>query len=357
MESLKIFTRLDEEQNCIYLSFEFNHDNRYQWVKQIKTIPGRCWHPQSLEWSIPNTISNRFLLCKIFPFELQHNSNTSQQILLDLLQELRRRKYSRNTIKIYHSCAKDFLRFTLCLNHKIALELSDHHVKDYLNFLVEQKTPSVSSINLTISSLQFLFRNILHKPDMEIKRPKKNKILPSILSMLEVREILNATNNLKHKTLLTITYSAGLRVSEVTSLKTSQIDHDRLLIHVKQSKGRKDRYTLLSSQASMLIQKYKQIYNIQNHSWLFPGRQPGKHLGIRSAEKVFNYALLKTKIDKKATIHSLRHAFATHLLENGTDIRYIQRLLGHSSSKTTEIYAHVSTVRLQNIKSPLDKIL
>ena len=152
-----------------------------------------------------------------------------------------------------------------------------------------------------------------------------------------------------------LSYSSGLRVSEVVALKQENIDLSRKLIHIKSGKGRKDRYTILSEKAIQLITGYSDLYNIQD--WLFPGQPSTSHLSIRSAQKIFNNAIFRAKILKNISIHSLRHVFATHLLESGTDIRFIQELLGHTSIRTTERYTHVAKRSILNIQSPLDSIL
>jgi len=150
-------------------------------------------------------------------------------------------------------------------------------------------------------------------------------------------------------------YSSGLRVGEVVRLKLEDIDSQRMLIHVKQGKGAKDRYTLLSKIALIQLRNYVKEYHPE--TWLFPGAENKGHLTERTVQRVFENALIKARITKKASVHTLRHSFATHLLESGTDLRYIQELLGHQSSKTTEIYTHVTEKSINNIESPLDKLM
>ena len=168
-------------------------------------------------------------------------------------------------------------------------------------------------------------------------------------------KIFSCIDNIKHKALMVMMYSSGLRVGEVVRLKIEDIDSKRMLIHVRQSKGYKDRYTLLSKQALVILRDYFKRYKPE--VWLFPGGKSNDHLTERSAQKVFDNARLKSGIIKKVSLHTLRHSFATHLLEAGTDLRYIQELLGHSSSKTTEIYTHVSKKDIGRILSPLDRIM
>ena len=188
----------------------------------------------------------------------------------------------------------------------------------------------------------------------EIKRPKKDKKLPVVLSQEEVSRILSSVANLKHRLILMLIYSADLRVSEVVKLKPEDIDTERRLIHIKGAKGRKDRYMMLSEVVMETIRRYLKEYG--HSKWLFPSQDKKKHITTRTVEKIFSNACRKANIKKNATVHSLRHSFATHLLESGTDLRYIQELLGHKSSKTTEIYTHVSNENIGKIKSPLDSL-
>jgi site-specific recombinase XerD len=188
----------------------------------------------------------------------------------------------------------------------------------------------------------------------EIKRPHKDKKLPVVLSKEEVAKILSSIDNIKHKAILMIIYSAGLRVGEVVKLKVEDVDSNRMLVHVKGAKGRKDRYTLLSKTALEILREYWRKY--KPAKWLFEGARDGRYLSTRTVEKLLTHACEKAGIKKEVSVHTLRHSFATHLLESGTDLRYIQELLGHANSKTTEIYTHVSTKSLGKIQSPLDSL-
>lgn len=231
-------------------------------------------------------------------------------------------------------------------------------LREYLLFLMEEKDVSNSYVNQTVSAIKLFYKEILgdEKKISDIPRPRKTKKLPVVLSRKEINKILNSVSNIKHRTILYFTYSGGLRVSEVVKLKINDIDKDRMLIRISQSKGNKDRYTLLSQKALDLCERYCTIY--QPEYWLFPGAKKGKHISVRSAQKILEKTLSKVKIAKESiSMHSLRHSFATHLLENGTDLRFIQELLGHKNSKTTEIYTHVSRRSLENIRNPLDELL
>jgi len=214
---------------------------------------------------------------------------------------------------------------------------------------------SASSMNLAISSIRFFYKEVLKTEIVdEQRRPRQDKKLPMVLSKKEINTILNNESNIKHRLLLTLAYSSGLRVSEVVSLKKEHIDLSRGVIYVNLGKGRKDRCTILSQKAIFLINQYLACNEIQ--TWIFPGQKPAKPLSIRSAQKIFEKAIHQVEIHKEVSIHSLRHTFATHLLESGIDIRYIQALLGHSSLRTTERYTHIAKGSFLNIQSPLDSI-
>ncbi|MCW5896363.1 MAG: tyrosine-type recombinase/integrase [Bacteroidetes bacterium] len=189
----------------------------------------------------------------------------------------------------------------------------------------------------------------------DLPRPKKERKLPEILNENEVLRILDAVDNLKHKTILMLIYSAGLRVGEVVRIRLSDIDEQRKLIHLHKAKGAKDRYTVLSASVLGTLAEYLQEY--RPREFLFEGQDGRRHISERTVQYIFQDAVEAAGILKPVSVHSLRHSFATHLLEGGTDLRYIQKLLGHSSSKTTEIYTHVSKKSIEKIVSPLDRAL
>jgi site-specific recombinase XerD len=227
-------------------------------------------------------------------------------------------------------------------------------VRGYLVQMANSGQASAGYCRQARAALVFLYEATLKQPDKvaDLPRMKRPQQLPVVLSREEVGRILKVMVNLKHKALLVTAYSAGLRVGEVVRLKVSDIDSKRMQIRVTAGKGAKDRYTVLSETALTVLREYFKAEKPQD--WLFPGEDPGDHLSERSAERVFEHAKKKAGIAKKATFHTLRHSFATHLLEDGTDIRYIQELLGHDSIETTERYTHVTQPALQRIKSPLD---
>ncbi|WP_275670034.1 tyrosine-type recombinase/integrase [Paenibacillus amylolyticus] len=265
-------------------------------------------------------------------------------------QALKLRGYSRKTIKAY---CNQIERFVISLP-QMDTEIRASHVQTYCLSLLERGV-SHSSVNQTISAIRFYCKHVLlHPAEFQYIRPKQQTKLPNVMSETEVTQLLKAVTNLKHKTILYLTYSAGLRVGEVVRLRYSDLDIECQTIIVRQGKGYKDRRTLLSHLAWEIVQKY--IAQYKPDRWLFPGQSSDRHLTERSVQKVFEEARLKAGIVKKCSIHALRHSFATHLLENGTDLRYIQELLGHTSAQTTQRYTHVSTKNIQRIQSPLDRM-
>ena len=187
---------------------------------------------------------------------------------------------------------------------------------------------------------------------MRIPRSKQHKKLPVVLCMEEVQSLLRSVGNLKHRAILTTIYSGGLRLGEATRLKVSDIDGKRMVILVRQAKGNKDRYTLLGEETLELLRLYYKA--CRPVEWLFPSKDPAKPISGSSVQKVFKEALLKSGIRKKASVHTLRHCFATHLLESGTDLYHIQHLLGHTTAKTTSVYLHITGKDIARVKSPID---
>ena len=268
------------------------------------------------------------------------------------VEELRLRGYRAKTRKAYHGQIKRFL--LVCGKPPTSIEARD--VRGYVFRMIENGA-SHSHANQCISALNFLFKLVVGKPDVvsQLPRPKKERKLPDVLSHTEVFRLLDTVQNIKHRAIMLLTYSAGLRLGEVIRLRIEDIDVERKLIHIRQGKQRKDRYTLLSDTALKILKEY--VDACQPRTWLFAGMKPGHHIHERSVQKIFARAHEKAEINKKISVHTLRHSFATHLLERGTDLRYIQELLGHSSPKTTQIYTKVSNKDISRIQSPLDALM
>lgn len=268
-----------------------------------------------------------------------------------ILQTLR---YSYNTIKNYTSHLN---LFYLKMKEKNKEKISKQDIIDYIYYLANVKKYSYSSLKHSIYSIELYYKlifntNIEISKDVLLKFRREYK-LPNVLSIEEVEKIIKSTNNLKHKTILSLIYSCGLRVGEAVKIKLSDIDSKRKLIKIEGAKGNKDRYIMLSEKLIELIKKYYKEYSPKKY--LFEGQIDGFY-SVRSIQALFNNSVKLAKIQKKVSVHSLRHSFATHLLEQGIDIRYIQELLGHKNLKTTQIYTHISNNNIGNITSPFDKL-
>ena len=226
----------------------------------------------------------------------------------------------------------------------------------YTNKYILKKNLSASYQNQVINAIKLFYRNRFNRA-MEvdfIQRPRREKRLPNVLSKKEIKAILEAPTNLKHRSMISLIYACGLRRSELLNLTLKDIHSDRNLLFIRQSKGKKDRVVPISMKLIAMLRDYYKAFKPK--TWLFEGQLAGEKYSERSIQLVLNQSVSKAKINKQVSLHWLRHSYATHLLESGTDLRYIQELLGHSSSKTTEIYTHVSTRNLQQIRSPFDDL-
>lgn len=263
------------------------------------------------------------------------------------------KRYSQNTIKTYSDNLGVFLKY---YSHKAVSEITNDDVIKFNNHYIMANYLSASFQNQVVNAVKLFFSTIENRklnPEL-VHRPKREKLLPNVLSKEEVKAILDAKGNIKHKTMLSLIYSCGLRCGELLRLKPEHIDSKRQLLIIKQSKGRKDRVAPLSKKTVELLRMYYKAY--MPSVYLFEGQEKGTMYDVRSLQNVLRQALASAGIKKPVTLHWLRHSYATHLLESGTDLRYIQEILGHSSSRTTEIYTHVSTKSLQNVVSPFDNL-
>lgn len=260
--------------------------------------------------------------------------------------------YSRNTIKVY---CNEFYRFLRLLKEVDVNTIEKKHVLSYLLWLIKDQGASEQYVHSVVNALKFYFEKVLKRePEFyDLPRPKKPFKLPEILSHEDIKQIINSIDNLKHRTIIMTCYAAGLRVSEVVNLRVGDIDSSRMTIHIKGAKGKKDRIVVLSDILLSQLRRYYTFY--QPQEYLFVGQDGGKY-SVRSVQKILQMAKEKAGVTKVGGIHSLRHAYATHLLESGVDIRYIQELLGHNNVKTTQRYTHVSIKDITKIKSPLDRL-
>jgi integrase/recombinase XerD len=333
----------NEDRIAIY--FEKNTD----WNNKIKKQQGAKWSKTLQAWHLPDTIENR----KKYKLEPELPSTNIIEDIEKFKFWLQSKRYSENTIKTYTEALRTFLIFH---KEKDITKITNEDVIFFNNAYILKNNYSASYQNQIVNSLRLYFKiikNIKIEID-KLHRPKRQKLLPNVLSKEEVKLILSVHKNVKHKTMLSLIYACGLRRSELLQLKPNEIDSKRGLLIVKQAKGRKDRIVPISEKIIEILREYYKMYRPK--IWLFEGQNAGEKYSEKSLQNVLKQALEKAKIKKPVSLHWLRHSYATHLLEAGTDLRYIQELLGHKSSKTTEIYTHVSTKSLQNIKSPFDDL-
>jgi integrase/recombinase XerD len=268
-------------------------------------------------------------------------------------QWLQSKRYSQSTIGTYTEALKVFLKF---FNDKNIAEISNDDIIKFNNEYILKNKLSSSFQNQIVNAIKLFFRTVENKTITieSIHRPKPEHPLPNVLSKEEIKKILQAHTNIKHKTMLSLIYACGLRRSELLNLRAEHIDSNRGLVIIKKAKGKKDRIAPISDKIISMLREYYKAY--KPSYWLFEGQNKGEQYTAESLQSVLKQALTKTKITKPVTLHWLRHSYATHLLESGTDLRYIQELLGHKSSRTTEIYTHVSKKSIQKIKSPFDDL-
>jgi integrase/recombinase XerD len=330
-------------------------------VAAVRAVPGRRWHPEEKYWTIPYSPKTLERVRSLFTGDRvvvaaavqavtpELPVTQVQEIVTALDKELTLRQYSPKTRDDYRLQVQHFLKWL----RRDPATAANEDLRAYLLDMLDNKL-SASYVRQARAALGILYRSVLGQPEKvaQLPKAKKEKKLPLALSREEVGRLLEATSNLRDKALLTVIYSAGLRVSEATRLRVSDILSGRGQIRIAGGKGKKDRYTILADKTLQLLRDYHRVYRPQ--TWLFPGQAPGTHLSTSAARRAFGRARENGGITSQATIHTLRHSFATHLLEDGVDLRYIQELLGHSSITTTQRYTSVSTWRLGKVKSPLD---
>lgn len=340
-------------------------------VSVIRQQPFYAWDPVCKSWTLPHTekiMDTLLRVCKekgwkyTFldttetlkprPQLTSHQRDFLRKCPQKYTDKLTMLRYSQNTLRTYTQC------FTEFINHyhdKPLEEISQEDVRSFLCYLVDERHVSSSYQNQMVNAIKFYYEKVAggSRQTYYIERPRKERLLPEVLSESEVIGILHKIDNLKHKCLIMTAYSGGLRVGELLNLKMTDIDSKRMLIKIHKGKGRKDRVTLLSQKLLVMLREYYKQYHPREY--LFEGVAGGKY-SERSIQSVLKQACKKAGIKKHVTMHTLRHSFATHLLENNTDIRYIQELLGHTNPNTTQIYTHITTRGLDQLKSPLDNL-
>ncbi|MFT5754491.1 MAG: integrase/recombinase XerD [Flavobacterium sp.] len=344
--SFKLGTHND--QKVIFIQFE--KDSAL--IQEVKKIPGSVWSQHKKSWYVLDTEENR----NLFHLPSKNIQLPSKEGILHIQKfknYLQSKRYSENTIRTYSDALRSFLVFH---NQISIFDITNDDVILYNNEYILKNKLSSSYQNQIVNAIKLYFKTIreINLDIDKVHRPKREKLLPNVLSKQEVKAILEAHNNIKHKAMLSMIYSCGLRRSELLHLRLIDIDSNRNIVFIHQSKGKKDRIAPLSPKILELLRSYYKIYKPIHY--LFEGQNKGSEYSEQSLQSVLKQALQKTNIKKPVTLHWLRHSYATHLLESGTDLRYIQELLGHNSSRTTEIYTHVSTKSLQQIKSPFDDL-
>lgn len=277
---------------------------------------------------------------------------SQEQILLRMKEDILLRGLSIRTVESYTSNARVFLEYC----DRPSEQLNEYDIRKFLLYLINEKKVMPGTVNAYSAAIRFLFAVTFNRTlnYFQIPRQKKRRTLPEVLTREEVSSIIESCKNIKHKAMLAVIYSSGLRISEAAALKTTHIDSKNMRLFVESGKGGKDRYTLLSETCLHVLRQYFRIYRPKHpEGWLFLGANNVSHITYRAIELAFDKAVKKTNITKHVSVHTLRHAFATHLLEDGASLLQIKELLGHSSIKSTTVYLHLANLT-SDIKSPLD---
>lgn len=359
---------VEEHEGMKFMFIRFPYNRTL--IELIKKIPGIGWRPQHRAWVVPwhKTLVDdiRRLVSPSFEVNDAPLIRTMARKQVDLRfaevygsslhsfsQWLQSKRYSPNTQKTYLDAVRVFLQF---MDGKCVNDIGPHDFIRFNNEYILQRGYSSSYQNQVVNAIKLYFGNLEFKSLTldQLHRPRREKCLPNVISKESVRALLDSMVNLKHRTMISLIYACGLRAGELIGLKTSHIDRERKLLWVRNGKGKKDRIVPLGGKMIALLDEYQRAYTPNNY--FFEGQAPHTPYAYRSLQLVLKAACHRAGLPDSISLHTLRHSYATHLLESGTDLRYIQELLGHNSSKTTEIYTHVSNHSLQRIKSPFDDL-
>lgn len=373
------------------IALQFEADNALNnTVKRIKNIR---WSKRNKCWYLPLSKENYSLICRVlkdkalldaeplktwlekrkqveatlppgrkavmtnqvFRSPVFRLSESNVAALQQFVNHLTLKAYSPATINTYRN---EFIQLLQALKEKPVTDLTADDLKRYMQFCMEKGGISENTAHSRLNALKFYFEQVLHREKFfwEIPRPKKKQQLPKVFSQNDVTAIINSIHNVKHKTMVMLAYSAGLRVSEVVALKTYQVDSSRMTIFLQAAKGKKDRVVTLSPVLLVMLREYAREYKPGKRGYLFEGVEKGTPYSTRSLQEVLAKAKKKAGVMKPGSVHSLRHSFATHLVERGTDVTMLQKLLGHNDLKTTMLYLHTSNKDLLKIVSPLDDL-
>lgn len=354
----------------ILCHFEYNQ----RLIQEFRHYPNSRWYNEGRTWIITSSVTSIehhtkyfYGIAKINASKLSAKtleqaklkaptlpkfSSFNQSSINGFIDYMRSLRYSENTVKSYADSLKLLIRFH---QNRQLKEFTLENIQEFNKDYILKYNYSVSFQNQFINALKLFYKN--NKESMfeieDLERPFSARKLPVILSLKEVERLINQIVNLKHRTMIAVIYSCGLRRGELINLRVNDIDSERMLIHIKGGKGKKDRMVPLSDKTLIILRNYARAY--RPNDLIFTGSKGGFYSGS-SLQSVFKSAKIKANITKPATLHTLRHSFATHLLESGVNLRYIQDILGHSSSKTTEIYTHVSSEEVKKIVSPIEKL-
>lgn len=354
-------------QKVVLIRFDYN----LELIEQVKMLPGRRWSQTKRCWYIPadnfhlDTFADKISgIADIDSSNIKENNististgrikkSFSTKLPKGYLETLEQKRYAKSTIKTYTTYFRQFVDY---FSGQSLEEVNVEQINDYLLKLIHEESMSSSKQNQYINAIKFYYEKVLgrEKQYYKVVRPKKEYKLPDVLSKEEIASMIKSTKNLKHKSLIVLIYSCGLRRSEAINLKLIDIDSKRMLVKIRGGKGSKDRYVQLAGGTLIELRKYFKEY--KPLEWLFTGQKGGQY-SAESIENVVKQAAQRARIKKNVYPHILRHSFATHHLEQGTDLRYIQEWLGHNSSKTTERYTHVSQTDFRRFRNPLDDIM
>ncbi len=331
-------------------------ERKPEFIARFKQLKGAKWSSTLKVWHLPDTVAYRqqfgIATTKVSKEVLHKICEVNQPAMLALIDELQLKAYSPNTIKTYQN---EFAQLLYLLRDNPVHDLTAHKIRSYFLYCIKELKMTEALLHSRFNAIKFYFEKVLKREKIfvEIPRPKKPSTLPKVINAKDIKKMFEVTENPKHNLMLKLCYGMGLRVSEIVSLKVTDIDSKSMQVLIARAKGKKDRYVNLPESILQQLRTYYRQYKPK--TYLFEG-QYGDKYSLRSAQLVFKTALNKAKVNKAVGIHSLRHSFATHLLEAGTDITYIQKLLGHNNIKTTLLYAQVGKQDLKKVKSPLDNM-
>ena len=367
---IKLSYATHNEEPVVKIVFDFNQKIKQQLISTIharwsKTM--NCWYMAQHEFNL-NTFYTDFRDMAYIDYtalkvvskpviqekvKRDYSYRSKLKLPKGYLELLKQKRYSESTIKTYSAYFKDFMHY---FSERDLDTIQKEEINNYILSLIQLLFISGSEQNQRINAIKFYYEKVLGRDRelIRIERPRKERILPDTLSKTDIKAILGNTSNIKHRCILELVYSSGLRRNELLNLKLSDIDSKRMMIKIRGGKGKKDRYSLLSNSVLIHLREYFIAYKPKD--WLFEGRH-GEKYSSSSITRVLKKSAQKAGIKRRVHLHMLRHSFATHLLEQGTNLRVIQNLLGHENIQTTEIYTHVSNLEIQKVVNPIDEII